>query len=160
MSQMDPAHPFAPHFPKVKVKLSLCFTEHHTMKAYWESGGTTPRILDLGTGWMWVVSFMPRPLYPQRKSSRYTLNRREDGSQSRPGRGGENKNSQPLQRLRQILMLSSRLRLGLPSGLFPSHFPAKVSLCISVNGFQLSLVLGIYTASYRPIFISVRTVPI
>jgi hypothetical protein len=31
---------------KVKVKLSLCFlTEHHTMKAYWESGGIAPLIL-------------------------------------------------------------------------------------------------------------------
>jgi len=35
---------------KVKVKLSLCFlTEHNALKAYWGSGGTAPRILDLGT---------------------------------------------------------------------------------------------------------------
>jgi hypothetical protein len=34
------------------------------MKAYCGSGGIAPRILDLGTRWRWVVSFMLRPLYP------------------------------------------------------------------------------------------------
>jgi hypothetical protein len=29
----------------VKVKLSLCLTEHHAMKAYWGSGGIAPLIL-------------------------------------------------------------------------------------------------------------------
>jgi hypothetical protein len=38
------------------------------MKMYWGSGGIVPRLLDLGTGWKWVVSFTPRPLYPQGKS--------------------------------------------------------------------------------------------
>jgi hypothetical protein len=37
------------------------------MKAYWGSGGKVPRILDLDTRWRWVVSFTPRPFYPQRK---------------------------------------------------------------------------------------------
>jgi hypothetical protein len=36
---------------KVKVKLSLCLTKHHAMKAYWGSGGIAPFILDLGTRW-------------------------------------------------------------------------------------------------------------
>jgi len=27
----------------------LFLTDHHAMKAYWGSGGTTPRVLDLGT---------------------------------------------------------------------------------------------------------------
>jgi len=52
-------------------KLHLRLTEHHAMKAYWGSGGIGPPILDLGTRWRWVVSFMPRPLYPQ-----YLLDRR------------------------------------------------------------------------------------
>jgi hypothetical protein len=39
------------------------------MKAYWGSGVIVPRIVDLGTRWSWVVSFTPRPLYPQRKRS-------------------------------------------------------------------------------------------
>jgi hypothetical protein len=30
---------------KSKVKLSLCLTKHHAMKAYWGSGGIAPRIL-------------------------------------------------------------------------------------------------------------------
>jgi hypothetical protein len=66
------------------------------MKAYWRSGGITPCILDLGTRWRWVVSFTPRPLYLQGKSPWYPLDRKLDGPQSRPGRGGEEKNSQPL----------------------------------------------------------------
>jgi hypothetical protein len=34
---------------KVKVKLSLRLTKHHTMKVYWGNGSIAPRILDLGT---------------------------------------------------------------------------------------------------------------
>jgi hypothetical protein len=66
------------------------------MKAYWGSGGIAPRIVDLGTGWSCVVSFAPRPFYPQRKSPWYPLDRRLGGPQSRSGCGGEEKNSQPL----------------------------------------------------------------
>jgi hypothetical protein len=69
------------------------------MKAYWGSGSVTPRIRDLGTIWMWVISFTPRPLYPQEKSLWYASDRRLSGPQSRSGRGGEEKNSQPLPRL-------------------------------------------------------------
>jgi hypothetical protein len=36
------------------------------------------------------------PLYPRGKSLRYLLDRRLGGPQSRSGRGGEEKNSQPL----------------------------------------------------------------
>jgi hypothetical protein len=60
---------------KVKVELSLCFVliEHHVTKTYWVSGGIAPHILDLGTRLRWVVSFTPRPLYPQKKSPWYPL---------------------------------------------------------------------------------------
>jgi hypothetical protein len=44
-------------------------------------------ILDLGTRWKWVVSFMPRPLNP-----RYPLDRVLGGHQSWSGRWGEEKN--------------------------------------------------------------------
>jgi hypothetical protein len=54
-----------------------------------------PRILNLGTRWRWMVSFTPRPLYPQGNSPWYPLDRRQGGPQSRPGHGGEEKNSQP-----------------------------------------------------------------
>jgi hypothetical protein len=42
-----------------------------------------------------VVSFMPPPLYPQGKGPRYPLDRGLGGPQSRSGRCGEEKNSQP-----------------------------------------------------------------
>jgi hypothetical protein len=42
-----------------------------------------------------VVSFTPRPLYPQGKSPWYPLERRLGGPQSRSGRDGLEKNSQP-----------------------------------------------------------------
>jgi hypothetical protein len=64
-----------------------------------ESGGIAPSILDLGTRWRWVVSFTHRPLFPQGKNPSYPLDRRLGGTQSRSGRGGEEKNSQPLQGL-------------------------------------------------------------
>jgi hypothetical protein len=41
-----------------------------------------------------VVSFTPRPLYPQGNNSWYPLDRRLGGPQSRFGRGGEEKNFQ------------------------------------------------------------------
>jgi hypothetical protein len=46
-----------------------------------------------------VVSFTPLPLYLQGKSPWYPLNRRLGEPQSRSGRGGEEKNSRPLQGL-------------------------------------------------------------
>jgi hypothetical protein len=61
------------------------------MKAYWGSGGIAPRILltsELGGG-VWSAS------HPQGKNPWYPLDRRLGGSQSRSGRGGEEKNSQP-----------------------------------------------------------------
>jgi hypothetical protein len=49
------------------------------------SGCIDPRILDLGTSWSWVVSFTPRPLYHQRKSPPYPLDKRLGGPQKRSG---------------------------------------------------------------------------
>jgi hypothetical protein len=43
-----------------------------------------------------VISFTPQPLYILGKSRWYPLDRRLGGPQSRSGRGGEEKNSQPL----------------------------------------------------------------
>jgi hypothetical protein len=60
------------------------------------SRSIAPRILHLGTRWRWVVSFTARPLYSQRKSPCYQLDRRLGGPQSRSVRSGEEKNSQPL----------------------------------------------------------------
>jgi hypothetical protein len=61
------------------------------------SGGIAQCILDLGTRWRWVVSFTPRPLYPQGKSPWYPLDRRVGGvPQNRSGRSGEEKHSQTM----------------------------------------------------------------
>jgi hypothetical protein len=81
---------------KVKVRLHLVLTEHHTMEGYWGSGSIAPRIFYLGTRWRWVVSLTPRPLYLQGNSPWYPLERRLREPQSRSGRGGEEKHSQPL----------------------------------------------------------------
>jgi hypothetical protein len=50
---------------------------------------------DLGTRWLWVVSFTPLPLFAQCKSPWYPLDRGLGGPQSQSGRGGEKENSQP-----------------------------------------------------------------
>jgi hypothetical protein len=65
------------------------------MKAYWWVEVELHSFFDLGTRWRWVVSFAPRPLYPQGKSPWYPLDRRLSGPQSRSGRCGLEKNSQP-----------------------------------------------------------------
>jgi hypothetical protein len=74
------------------------------MKACWGSGGIAPRILNLGTRRRWVVSFTPRPLYPQGMSPCYPLHTRLGRPQSWSGRGGEEKNSQPLLGLEYLII--------------------------------------------------------
>jgi hypothetical protein len=87
------------HFALITVQLScscvFCnWASRH--EGVLGSGGIAPHILDLGTRWRWAVSYTPRPLYPQRKSRSYLLDRSLGGPQSRSGHGGEEKNSQPL----------------------------------------------------------------
>jgi hypothetical protein len=43
------------------------------------SGCINPRIFNLGTSWRWVVSFIPWPFYPWRKSPWYSLDRMLNG---------------------------------------------------------------------------------
>jgi hypothetical protein len=74
-----------------KVKLSLCFKWAQRNEGVLGNGGIAPRILDLGTRGRWMVSFTPRPLYPQGKSPWYPLYRRLGGPQSRTRRGDEEK---------------------------------------------------------------------
>jgi hypothetical protein len=69
------------------------------MKSYWGSGGIVPRIIDLGTIWRSVVSFTPGRFTPRERAPWYPLDRKMGGLQSRSGRCGEEKNSQPLQGL-------------------------------------------------------------
>jgi hypothetical protein len=84
---------------KLKVKLSLYFNWVPRHKGVLGSGNRVPRILDLDTRWRWVVSFRAWPLYFRSKSPSCPLDRKLGGPQSRSGRGGEEKNSQPLQGL-------------------------------------------------------------
>jgi hypothetical protein len=65
----------------VKVNLSVCLTNHRAVRTYWRSGGIAPFILDLGTRWMWVVSFTLRPPYSQGKIPHYPLDRKLGGPQ-------------------------------------------------------------------------------
>jgi hypothetical protein len=80
----------------IQDRCPCVLTVHHAMKASGGSGGIVPSILHLGTRLKCVVNFMSRSLYPQGKSLWYPLDRRLGGLQSRFGRGGEEKNSQPL----------------------------------------------------------------
>jgi hypothetical protein len=90
-----------------KVKLSLCFNWAPRHEGVLGSGGITAHILDLGTRWRWVVSFTPRTLYPQGKSSWYPLDRRLGGPQSR---SGEERDSQPLPGLEPLIIQPVALR--------------------------------------------------
>lgn len=38
-----------------------CLIKHHAVIDAWHSEGIAPHIHNLGTGYIWVVSFMPRP---------------------------------------------------------------------------------------------------
>jgi hypothetical protein len=51
-----------------------------------------------------MIKFTPRPLYSQGKSPWYPLYRRLDGPQSHSGRGCEEKNSQPLPGLEDLII--------------------------------------------------------
>jgi hypothetical protein len=57
-----------------------------------------------------VVSFMTRPLYPQRKNSRYPLERRVGEPQSRSRHGVEEKISQP--RIMMMIMIMVMILVG------------------------------------------------
>jgi hypothetical protein len=54
---------------KNKLLFSLCLTNWALRhEGVWGSGCINPRFLYLGTSWIWVVSFTPRPLYPRGNS--------------------------------------------------------------------------------------------
>jgi len=71
-----------------KVKLSLCLTGYCAMGTCWGSGSVAPCILDLGTGWGWVVGFIPWPLCPQGGSMWCSLSGELGGPQSCSGHSG------------------------------------------------------------------------
>jgi hypothetical protein len=70
--------------------------KHHYMKTYGGDGGIAPCILSLGTRWAgeWSAS-RPGHFTPRGTSPQHPLDRSLCGSQSRSGRGGEEKKSTP-----------------------------------------------------------------
>lgn len=44
----------------------------HVMTKHAPSAFVVPRILSLGSGW-WVISFTPRPLYPEKRTPGFRL---------------------------------------------------------------------------------------
>jgi hypothetical protein len=62
------------------------------MKVYGRFEVIAPGILNLSIKCIWLVSFSPRPLYPRGNWTRYPLDRRLGGPQSRSGHYGEEKN--------------------------------------------------------------------
>jgi hypothetical protein len=60
------------------------------MRGEWRFSST---ILEFGTRWKKVVSFILGPLYPRGKSPRYPLDRSLSGPQNRSGLCGEDKKS-------------------------------------------------------------------
>jgi hypothetical protein len=80
------------------VKLSLCLTKHHAMKAYWgvevSSTHFLPRHKMEVSGQLHAPAALPPP--PQGKSPWYPLDRRLGEPQSRSGCCGEEENSQHL----------------------------------------------------------------
>jgi hypothetical protein len=66
------------------------------MKAYCGSGGIAPRIFTSALVGGELSASRPGRFSPQRKSPWYPSDRRLSGPQSRSGRDGEEKNSQPL----------------------------------------------------------------
>jgi hypothetical protein len=98
------------------------------MKTYWENGGIAPRILDLGARLRSVVSFTPRPLYPQGKSPSYPLDRRLGGPQSRSGHGSVCMCSHKYWPRQQKFHKGATARGSLTSGLFavrPTYYPRR-----------------------------------
>jgi len=74
----------------IKMYNISCLINYHAFKTYWGSGGTS-RILNLGTRWRWVASFMTRRLYSRGKNRRYPFVKRLGWPQSWSTHGGEKK---------------------------------------------------------------------
>jgi hypothetical protein len=119
------------------------------MKAYWENGGIALRIPDFGSRWRWVVSFTPRPLYPQGKRPWYPLDMRLGGPQSLSGHGGKEKNSQTLPRLEPPVIQPVAQRYTTELSRLPS---GKYILCISQAMYRTFLLENLKRPIRRPRF--------
>jgi hypothetical protein len=153
---------------KVNVKLSLCLTKYHVKKMYpchedtWKNRGIDACILNLGTRWKLVVSFMPQPLYPWGKSHMYPVDRRLGGPQSQSGHGGDEKipcscqesnSGHPAHSLLTILTALSRLCKVVRSEIYQATDIQWYSLTSCQSGEWRKVELGSTPSfnSYYPI---------
>jgi hypothetical protein len=108
------------------------------MKAYWESGGTAPRILS-PRHYMEMSGQLHAPAaLPQGKSPWYALDRRLGGPQSGSGRGGEEKNPSPAGNRTLEPRTSSPQPSAIPNQLSRLSFNANSKrkvFCTSVYNF-------------------------
>jgi hypothetical protein len=81
---------------KVKVKLPLCLIKHRAIRTYGGVGVWLHAFLTSALDGGELLVSRPGCFTPWGKSLCFSLDRRLAGSQSRSGRGGEEKNSQPL----------------------------------------------------------------
>jgi hypothetical protein len=84
-----------------------------------------------------MVSFTPRPVYPQGKNSWYPLDRRLGGPQSHSGRGEEEKNYQPH---RDIIVINFYVTAKLISPIKMYSKISRASLYIFLLDFQFRVV--------------------
>lgn len=70
-------------------KSERTFTPVYLFEKYKWSDNVAQSILNLDTRWRRMVNFTPRPVYPQGRSLRYSLNRWLDGIQNQPVHSGE-----------------------------------------------------------------------
>jgi hypothetical protein len=80
LSQSNPVRPIDPYLPKIHLNVILPPTPRSSQWSLafgsfkqdivknWGIGGIAPRILYLGTGWRWVVSFTLWQLYPRERT--------------------------------------------------------------------------------------------
>jgi hypothetical protein len=79
---------------EVKVNLSLCLIKYHAMKTYGGEEVYLHAFLTPAPDWLSGQLHTPAALNSG-KNPWYSLDRKLGGAQSRSGRGGEEKNSQP-----------------------------------------------------------------
>jgi hypothetical protein len=92
---------------------------------------------DLGTRRRWVVSFTPRPLYSQRNSPWYPLNRRLGGPQSVWSQCRRKKFPDPA-RIRTLIQPAVSGRGGEDKNFRPTLPARSISLyCVNNSGFML-----------------------
>jgi hypothetical protein len=124
---------------KTEVGEVWFLTQYRAMKAYWGSGGVAPLILDVGTRWRWVVSFMLLPLCPQGRSTWYSLDKRL--GRSRAGLDAVVKRKIP-----SPCMKSNPYHPARSSVLYHWANPAPREICFDMNLFgltQVTAILGI-----------------